>query len=58
MKTVTLQELEDDFDAIIEDVENNKQHYLIKYEGGDAMLIPYESYEVLADTYKDWVEKT
>jgi PHD/YefM family antitoxin component YafN of YafNO toxin-antitoxin module len=56
MKVVTVQQLEADFDAIFEDVVNNKEFYRIQNEGKDVMLIPYEEYEVLKDTYHDWVE--
>lgn len=58
MKIVTVAELETNFDSIMEDVINNKQFYKIQSESGDVMLIPYESYEVLKDTYQDWVEDT
>lgn len=56
MKVVTLQQLEENFDEILDDVEVNKEHYRIQSELGDVMLIPIESYEVLKDTYKEWVE--
>jgi len=56
MKVVTLQQLEENFDAILDDVETNKEHYMIQYEEGDVMLIPIESYDVLKETYKEWVE--
>jgi PHD/YefM family antitoxin component YafN of YafNO toxin-antitoxin module len=57
MKVVTLQQLEQNFDAILEDVEINKEHYRIQCEKGDVMLIPIESYNVLKETYKEWVEE-
>lgn len=57
MKVVTLQQLEENFDAIWDDVATNKEHYKIQHEGGDVMLIPIESYEVLKDVYTDWVEE-
>jgi hypothetical protein len=57
MKVVTLQQLEDNFDTILDDVETNKEHYRIQGEAGDVMLVPIESYEVLKDTYKEWVEE-
>lgn len=57
MKVVTIQQLEENFDSILEDVETNKEHYRIQCEKGDVMLIPIESYEVLKDTYKEWVEE-
>jgi len=57
MKVVTLQQLEADFDAIFDDVVNNKEYYRIQGDGNDVMLIPYDEYEVLKDTYQDWVEE-
>lgn len=56
MKVVTVQQLEADFDAIFEDVVNNKEFYRIQTGDKDVMLIPYEEYEVLKDTYHEWVE--
>lgn len=56
MKVITLQELERDFDAIMEDIGDNKAFYRLQTERGDFMLIPYEEYSVLADTYQDWVD--
>lgn len=58
MKIITAAELETNFDSIMEDVINNKQFYKIQTDEQDFMLIPYESYEVLKDTYQDWVEDT
>ena len=57
MKVVTLQQLEENFETILDDVADNKEHYRIMYEKGDLMLIPIESYEVLKDVYTDWVEE-
>jgi hypothetical protein len=57
MKVITAQEFEEKFDEIIEDVETNKHHYKIQYEGKELMLIPIESFDVLHDVYKDWVEE-
>jgi hypothetical protein len=57
MKVVTIQQLEEDFEAIIDDVADNKVHYRIQCEKGDLKLIPIESYEVLTDVYTDWVEE-
>jgi len=56
MKVVTLQQLEADFDAILEDVEANKEFYRIQSEAGDVMLIPYDDYVVLRETYQEWVD--
>lgn len=44
MKTLTIEELQKDFDAIIERVEEGES-FLIKSEYGDAMLIPYNQYK-------------
>jgi PHD/YefM family antitoxin component YafN of YafNO toxin-antitoxin module len=57
MKVVTIQQLEADFDAILDDVVNNKEYYRI--QGGDThvMLVPYDEYEVLKDTYQNWVDE-
>ena len=58
MKTVTYKELEDRFNEILEDVFENHAHYKIVVETGKAvMLIPYEEYKVLMDTYDHWVEQ-
>jgi hypothetical protein len=57
MKVITLEELETNFDAVLEDVSVNKEHYRILNEAGDVMLIPVESYEVLKEVYIDWVEE-
>lgn len=56
MKVITLQELERDFDAIMEDIGDNKAFYRLQTEQGDFMLVPYEEYSVLADTYQEWVD--
>lgn len=57
MKVVTLQQLEADFDAILDDVVNNKEYYRIQGDENDVMLVPYDEYEVLKDTYQDWVDE-
>lgn len=56
MKVVTVQQLQADFDAILEDVVTNKEFYRIQGEYQDVMLIPYEEYEILKDTYEEWVD--
>ena len=67
MKYATLQQLEKDFDRIFDDVVENKEHYTItaQYmneegicEDKDVLLIPYEDYELLKETYQDWVDGT
>jgi hypothetical protein len=57
MKVVTLQQLEENFETIVDDVADNKEHYRILHEKGDLMLIPIESYEVLKNVYTDWVKE-
>jgi PHD/YefM family antitoxin component YafN of YafNO toxin-antitoxin module len=57
MKVVTLKELEDNFEAILDDVGENRQYYRVQSEQGDFILVPYEEYEVLKDTYQEWVEE-
>jgi hypothetical protein len=57
MKVVTVQQLEENFEAILDDVADNKEHYRIQCEKGDLKLIPIESYAVLAEVYTDWVEE-
>lgn len=56
MKVITLSDLEINFDAIMEDVELNRQFYKIQRAEGDVMLVPYDEYKILAEAYKEWVE--
>jgi len=65
MKAITLQQLERDFDRIFDDVVENGEHYEITTtsldEGGRlvesaVVLIPYEDYSVLSETYDEWVD--
>lgn len=59
MKTVTLKEFENNFDVFMDDIIENGCHYKITYGDNKAvMMIPYAEYELLLDTYKDWVEET
>lgn len=58
MKVITLQQMEADFDAIMDDVVQNKQYYRIQTESGsDVIMMPYAEYEVLKDVYQDWVDE-
>jgi len=57
MKVITLQQLEADFDSILDDVVDNKEYYRIQGGENDVMLVPYDEYEVLKDTYQDWVDE-
>lgn len=43
----------------MDDITENGCHYKITYGDDKAvMVIPYAEYELLLDTYKDWVEET
>lgn len=56
MKTISFKDFEQHFDDFIEDVIENGRHYKIELEDGKAvMLIPYEEYKVLVDTYEEWL---
>jgi len=57
MKVVTLQQLTDDFDEIMDDVADNKQYYRIQTDQGDFILMPFNEFDVLRDTYQEWVEE-
>ena len=48
MRTLTIEELQADFDAIMDRVEGGES-FLIKSEHGDAMLIPYGEYKEVDD---------
>ena len=67
MKYVTLQQLEKDFDRIFDDVVENGEHYTITaqyineeglYEDKNVLFIPSEDYQLLKETYRDWVDGT
>lgn len=59
MKEVTLKEFENNFDIFMDDIIENGRHYKITYGDNKAvMMIPYTEYELLFDTYKEWVEET
>jgi hypothetical protein len=38
-------------------VGDNKEFYRIQTDNGNFMLIPYEEFEVLKDTYQEWVDE-
>jgi PHD/YefM family antitoxin component YafN of YafNO toxin-antitoxin module len=44
MEIFTVEEFQEDFDNLLERVENGES-FLIKSDHGDAMLIPYGEYE-------------
>jgi len=67
MKTVTLQQLERDFDRIFDDVVENGEHYEVTTTSLDEMgklventvvLLPYEDYSVLSETYDEWIDSS
>jgi PHD/YefM family antitoxin component YafN of YafNO toxin-antitoxin module len=58
MKTITAAQFEQDFEAIIDDVAQNKTTYKILLSTDSdqeqaVMVIPYEEYEYLQDVYTD-----
>lgn len=57
MKVITAQQFEQDMEAIIDDVAENKQYYKIQTDYGDLILMPYNEFEVLKETYKEWVDE-
>lgn len=57
MKVITARQFEQDMEAIIDDVAENKQYYKIQTDDGDFILMPYNEFEVLKDTYKEWVDE-
>jgi len=57
MKVITLQQLMDDFDKIMDDVADNKQYYRIQSDEGDCILMPHDEFDVLRDAYQEWVEE-
>ena len=58
MKVITVEQFEHDFDAIMDDVCTNLEHYKIITKDSAVMLIPVEAYDFLKDTYKEWVNET
>jgi hypothetical protein len=58
VKVITVEQFEHDFDAIMDDVCTNLEHYKILTESSAVMLIPVESYDFLKEVYKEWVDKT
>lgn len=58
MKVITVEQFEHDFDAIMDDVCTNLEHYKIITKDFAVMLIPVEAYDFLKNTYKEWVNET
>lgn len=51
MKQLTLEELQENFDEVMNSVENGET-FLIKSENGNVMLVPYGDYEEVDDFVK------
>lgn len=59
MKTITFKDFEQNFDVFFDDVVENRRHYQIMLENGrSVILLPYEEYSWLVDTYKMYMETT
>ena len=55
MKTLTIEELQSDFDSIISRVEEGES-FLIKSEYGDAVLIPYSENKEVDDLVRVYTD--
>ena len=53
MRTITLQELEFDLEDIITAINIDKDHINIDEE--NVILIPFEDYKVLKESYQEWL---
>lgn len=58
VKTITTQQFEADFDAILADVIDNKQYYSITGLKKPVILMPHDEYIVLKETYQEWIEES
>jgi hypothetical protein len=57
MESITLQDFEENFDFILDDVQAGKVHYKIELPNGNAVvLLPVEDYQFLKNTYEDWIK--
>ena len=57
MEYITLQDFEENFDFILDDVQAGKIHYEIELPNGNAVvLLPAEDYLFLKNTYEDWIK--
>ena len=57
MEYITLQDFEENFDFILDDVQASKVHYQIELPNGNAVvLLPVEDYQFLKNTYEDWIK--
>jgi PHD/YefM family antitoxin component YafN of YafNO toxin-antitoxin module len=55
---ISIQDLEDRFDEVIDDVANNKTTYLVKTDKGSVVLMPAEQYDTLTLIYEEWLNET
>ena len=58
MKSISLHELEECFDLILDDVANNRSTYLITTEKGNVVMMPYDEYDALKNIYGEWLNET
>lgn len=58
MVDISLQDLEDRFDEVIDDVAENKTTYLVKTDKGSVVLMPAEQYDTLTLIYEEWLNET
>lgn len=58
MVDISIQDLEDRFDEVIDDVANNKTTYLVKTDKGSVVLMPAEQYDTLTLIYEEWLNET
>tara|TARA_R100001082_G_scaffold33012_1_gene17117 strand:- start:3551 stop:3727 length:177 start_codon:yes stop_codon:yes gene_type:complete len=56
MRVITLQELEFDLEDIITAINIDKDHLKIKEE--NVILIPFEDYKILKDSYHEWLNNS
>jgi PHD/YefM family antitoxin component YafN of YafNO toxin-antitoxin module len=57
MEYISLQDFEENFDFILDDVQASKVHYQIELPNGNAVvLLPAEDYQFLKNTYDDWIK--
>jgi prevent-host-death family protein len=55
MKTITITELQSDFDNIITQVENGKS-FIVKSEYGNVALVPYDEYKEIDELVKIYTD--
>lgn len=58
MKVINVEQFEDNFDDIMDDVYTNLEHYKIITKDSAVMLIPVEAYNFLMNTHKERVNRT